>query len=425
MYNGDKFDMNNKQILYISYDGMTDPLGQSQVLPYIVGLSKFGYVFTLISCEKPDRYHNNRSIIEKICTDHQIDWSPLMYHKSPPILSTLWDVNQIQKLAYRLQEQKSYAMVHCRGYISALIGLGLKRRYGAKFLFDMRGLWADEKVDAGAWRLENPIYKFVYKFFKKKEREFFLNADYSVSLTEKGKKEILSWDYMQGQMDNIEVIPCCADMELFDCNKLEQQKIQDLKSKLRISDTDLVISYLGSIGTWYMLEEMLDFFGVLKSRWTEAKFLFVTFDEHDRIRIESQKRGLWNNIIIHPAARSEVPSVLSLSTWSIFFIRPTYSKLSSSPTKQAEIMAMGIPIICNEGIGDTDKIIEQYEAGILVRGLETNGYNSALDHLKIENYNAQKIREGAVEYFSLEKGVNLYQSIYKKLSISNSEDHKR
>ncbi len=41
-----------KQILYVSYDGMTDPLGQSQVLPYIEGLSKYGYQYTLISCEK-------------------------------------------------------------------------------------------------------------------------------------------------------------------------------------------------------------------------------------------------------------------------------------------------------------------------------------------------------------------------------------
>ena len=44
------------QVLYISYDGMTDPLGQSQVIPYIEGLSKLGYQFTLISFEKTDRF---------------------------------------------------------------------------------------------------------------------------------------------------------------------------------------------------------------------------------------------------------------------------------------------------------------------------------------------------------------------------------
>ena len=38
-------------ILYLSYDGMTDPLGQSQVLPYLAGLSKKGFRFHLISFE--------------------------------------------------------------------------------------------------------------------------------------------------------------------------------------------------------------------------------------------------------------------------------------------------------------------------------------------------------------------------------------
>ena len=44
-----------KNVLYLSYDGMTDPLGQSQVLPYIIGLSKKGYKFHLVSFEKPNR----------------------------------------------------------------------------------------------------------------------------------------------------------------------------------------------------------------------------------------------------------------------------------------------------------------------------------------------------------------------------------
>ena len=44
-----------KKVLYITYDGMTDPLGQSQVLPYLVGLSEKGYKFTILSFEKKER----------------------------------------------------------------------------------------------------------------------------------------------------------------------------------------------------------------------------------------------------------------------------------------------------------------------------------------------------------------------------------
>jgi hypothetical protein len=70
-----------KNILYISYDGMTDQLGQSQVLPYLCGLGKLGYTFTLLSCEKAEKYHQNKTVIEKICAENNIDWQPIFYTK--------------------------------------------------------------------------------------------------------------------------------------------------------------------------------------------------------------------------------------------------------------------------------------------------------------------------------------------------------
>ncbi len=54
-----------KKILFISYDGMTDPLGQSQVIPYLEGLTKYGYLFTILSCDKPKMYKENKSYVEK------------------------------------------------------------------------------------------------------------------------------------------------------------------------------------------------------------------------------------------------------------------------------------------------------------------------------------------------------------------------
>ncbi len=50
--------MKPKHILFVSYDGMTDPLGQSQVLPYIREISKSNYRYTLISFEKKNDLTN-------------------------------------------------------------------------------------------------------------------------------------------------------------------------------------------------------------------------------------------------------------------------------------------------------------------------------------------------------------------------------
>jgi hypothetical protein len=67
------------KVLYISYDGMTDPLGQSQVLPYLIGLTRYGYEFTILSFEKKDRWAANHSVIEKITNDNGIKWEPLSF----------------------------------------------------------------------------------------------------------------------------------------------------------------------------------------------------------------------------------------------------------------------------------------------------------------------------------------------------------
>jgi len=405
--------MQNK-ILYISYDGMTDPLGQSQVLPYIIGLTKLGYSFTLISCEKFDRFLKIKKDIDRICEENNIDWHPLIYHKSPPILSTLWDAYQIRRRANKLHQEKKFHLVHCRGYISALIGLRLKYKYSIKFLFDMRGLWADEKVDAGAWNLSHPIYNIVYKFFKQKEKEFFLNADQTISLTETGKNEIRSWDYMTDKSDNITVIPCCVDTVLFDYTKIEHLKIKKQREKLQISETDFILSYLGSIGTWYMLEEMLDFFAALRTKWLNAKFLFITHDEHERIKFEAERRGLKNNIIIQPSSRNELPKLLALSNLSVFFIKPTYSKKASSPTKQAEIMAMGIPLVCNAGVGDTDTLVKKYNAGYVLKSLNQNDYLALVQEINLESFSLNRLREAAIDYASLDVGIHRYSNVYKK-----------
>jgi glycosyltransferase involved in cell wall biosynthesis len=403
-----------KNILYISYDGMTDPLGQSQVLPYICGLSQKGYRYTLISCEKPERYEANRAIIEKICTENHIDWQPMMYHKNPPVLSTIWDVISLQRKSYKLHLQKKFYLTHCRGYISSLIGLSLNKKYSVPFLFDMRGFWADEKKDAGTWPLSNPLYKLVYEFFKKKEVDFIKDSAAIISLTHAGKNEMLRWD-LGISHDKINVIPCCVDTAHFNQEHVNTEKTHALKEELNIKPTDTVLSYLGSIGTWYMLDEMLDFFAQWLQKYPNSKLLFITHDEHERIMEAASKRNLSQKIIIKSAQRHEVPQILSLSQASLFFIRPTYSKMSSSPTKQGEIMAMGIPIICNTGVGDTDTIVKNYNSGALVSEFNEAGYRQAIFDFDKKNFESEILRKGAINYFDLDKGIESYFSVYKSI----------
>ena len=129
----------------------------------------------------------------------------------------------------------------------------------------MRGFWADERVEGKIWNLKNPIFRVVYNFFKKKEKDYFLNADSIVSLTYAGKKEITSWKGFEQLESKIEVIPCCADLEKFDPSKITPEQKKEVRATFNFAENDRILGYVGSIGTWYMLDEMLDFFKLLKT----------------------------------------------------------------------------------------------------------------------------------------------------------------
>ncbi len=93
-----------KNVLFISYDGMTDPLGQSQVIPYLAALTKYGYRFTILSCEKKDKYKLHKDEIENALKSLHIKWKPIPYHKNPPVLSSLYDVMMLKKTAKKLHD---------------------------------------------------------------------------------------------------------------------------------------------------------------------------------------------------------------------------------------------------------------------------------------------------------------------------------
>ncbi|MCD2425195.1 glycosyltransferase [Niabella pedocola] len=406
----------NIKILYVSHDGMTDPLGQSQVLPYIFGIAKkIKCSFYLISCEKPDRFKQQKERIETICRENGVEWFPVPYHKRPPIIATLWDLRSMRQLAVKLQKKVGFSAVHCRAHMGGTIGLYLNKKFGIPIINDIRGFWADEKVDAGAWNRSNPVYNRVYKYFKKVERDLIVKASQQICLTYKAQKEIETWPFAK-ELTNITVIPCCVDTNLFAQNNITESEKTAFRKELNIGANDTILTYLGSIGSWYMLEEMLDFFYCFQKRFPNSKFLFLTFDQHKGILDAAGKRGIAiESIILRGAQRREVPVFLSISHASVFFIRPCYSKLSSSPTKQGEIMAMGIPVICNEGVGDTDMIVRKYHSGILINEFSEKAYSEGIEELLVFKNSPEDIRKGALNYFSLEDGINKYVGLYKKV----------
>ena len=404
------------EILYLSYDGMTDPLGQSQVLPYLTGLRKKGHSISLISFEKPDLFVENEFLIRNICTTAGIEWHPLRYTKRPALVSTLFDLWQMKAKAIQIHNKKSIDIVHCRSYIAAIAGAWLKKKFKVSFIFDMRGFWPDERVDGNLWNLKKPLYKRVYSFFKHREKQFLEQADHTICLTQAAEREIHSWKHIANNPVKITVIPCCADMDHFDPLKITQGIKSNWRKTLKIAKEDRVISYVGSIGTWYMPEEMLDFFKILLDTEPKMRFLFITRDEPALVIEMARRKSIDpDRIIVYSGARNDMPALISLSDFAIFFIKPAYSKKASSPTKQAEIMRLGIPLICNDLIGDTSYVVNYYKAGIVLKEFNETSYREAINKLGSTKFDIPAIQDGAINFFNLETGIERYHKVYEEV----------
>ena len=402
--------MKEKKVVFLSYDGITDPLGQSQILPYLFGISSNkNYKITIVSFEKTKNYLQNKDFILKKLEKNNVEWIPLKYTKYPPIFSTIWDIYKLKRAVKKLKN-KGLDLIHCRSYITTLVALGFKKKFKTPFIFDMRGFYADERVDGKIWSLDNIIYKKIYNYFKSKEKEFLQSSGYTISLTETGKKEIVSWNLPN--QSKIKVIPCCTDETLF-----QKKNIQNVRNELGFNKNDFIISYVGSIGTWYMLDEMLDFFKCLKTKKPKAKFFFITKDNPQLILEKAKNKDIdISSIKIQPSSREMMPSYIGVSNFSIFFILPVFSKKASSPTKMGEIMNLGIPIICNSGVGDVDEIMGKSMPELLVKDFSNNEYDRVID-LITNNYqpNQKSIIETSHSYYSLEKGVDKYKEVYKEI----------
>lgn len=406
-----------KEVLYISYDGMTDPLGQSQVIPYLLGLSGKGHSITVLSCEKPANYPTLRQHNETRFQKAGISWEFVFYSKRPPVLSTFYDLMQLYRKAAKLARAKQFDVVHCRTILSTLIGYRLKQKFGIKLVFDIRGFWADERVEGDLWDLSNPLYKRMYNFFKRKESQYFSGADHIITLTNTAKNWIEEQTWPGGLVPPIRAIPCAVDLEHFSQAQTNAAMVEQHRQTLALQPDNFVLTYLGSLGTRYMLSDMMAFFKVLLEEVPGARFLFITRDNHESIRNLASSMGIPSDaILVIPSSYNDIPNLLALAHASIFFIKTGFSGKAVSPTKQAELLSMGIPIVCNNGIGDCDAILEGNNVGVVVRQFDDAAYRTAAKQLHaLTQKPAEDIRKVALDYFSLEAAVDNYNKVYEVL----------
>ena len=400
-------------VLYVSYDGLLEPLGESQVVNYVERLAT-EHGITLLSFEKAEDLADSArvSAMTRRLGAHDIAWLRLRYHKRPAVLSTALDIAWGALRARAVCRRRSVRIIHARGYVSSLIALAARGASRAAFLFDMRGFWIDEKVEAGHWRAGGLLYR-VAKWW---EARFFAGADAVVVLTQAGVRALPELGYDVPPSVPIKVIPTCVDLERF----RPLGRDAELVERLGLTGAR-VVGCVGTISNWYMRAEMLRYLALVARSLPHARVLMVTREDHEALRRDAVAAGIPSEqLVLVSAPFEDMPRFIRLFDVGIFFIRPVLSKRASAATKLAEFLASGVPVVINDGVGDSGSIVREGRVGLVLDSLSPVSFHAsigALQAMLADDGMWERCRDTARRLFDVESGVVEYRNLYDRLTV--------
>ena len=336
--------------LYICYQSIREPLTETQVVAYLAGLAAAGHTILLLTFEPTamraaDRHAQAARLLSK-----GIRWHWLRYHKRPTGPATAWDISMGVLYGLWLARRHKIDLYHARAHVAGLMGLILKTLTGARLLFDVRGLLAEEYADAGVWPRGGKLFRWT----KSAERWILRHADGIVVLTHRCRTLLTEWYPREIAGTPLAVIPCCVDRE-------RASRTADDVTR------PLTLAYAGKLGGLYMTSAIVQFFSFVKETVPASRFEIWTQSDPSTIEKGLQDHGLARDTLIGCASPAELLLRLgSQCDAAVSFIRPCVSKLASSPTKIPEYLAAGLPVVTNSGIGDMDEFIARENVGVTV-----------------------------------------------------------
>ncbi len=390
-------------VLYISYNGIDEPLVQSQVLNYLRGLSQRGYRFTLLTFERQAAAMADTHATRERLATLGIDWHGVRASRGWGALSSLLDVWRGMATAARLQRQRPVRVLHARSFIPAVIAWRLGRRSGLPFVNDLRGFWVDEKVYRGRLRQGG----LVYRMAKRLEARVLRASAAIVSLSDSGAKALRQFDAWQGRpLPAVTTIPTCVDTDRF-------------VMQARPHTLPRVFGNVGSLSAEYLPDRIVAYFAAALRHFPGSRLQLVSRSDPAPIRALAAQQGLPpDSVSLVALAPEQVPAAVVRFDVALSFIRPHFAKLASCPTKVGEYLAAGVPVVANAGIGDMDGLLQDGRVGYLLHDFDAASIEASFRHLQTlwgDADVASRCRDAALTHFSLREGVDRYDAIYRTL----------
>lgn len=399
-----------RRVVYISYDGMEDPLGKSQVLPYLEALAARGHRFELVSFEKPPHATDFRREVA-----HGVRSTRLRYHKTPTVPATAFDMVQGLSALSLLGLFQRTDLVHVRSYVAGALALPFVKATRRPFLFDMRGLWPEERVADGTWSETGRIYQGA----KEVEKLLVRNASAITVLTNDMAHYLRHESpYASTIKAPIQVIPTCTNLSRFTPDVAPDPDLAAVLTGHR------VLAYVGSFGKRYLSTEMARFYLAWRRVAPPARFLVISRQPPMEMQAVLDAAGVGHELVHRAAEHDQVPAFVRCAEAGVFFHPEVFANRGAAPTKMGEMLAAGLPLAGNR-IGDVEEVLTRHDAGVVLDGFDDDELTDSalrLSGLARSPGVVTRARRTAEEWFSLERGVDAYDELYQKIRWQHGFD---
>lgn len=368
----------NYDLTYVTIDSLIEGVGSSQITPLIFRLSEAGLKINLISYEK---YMPNFELLE--------------YFKS---IGVVWNfrpfgangfIGGMQRLNDLRKEIPKTNLIHARSDIPTVSGIASGE---APVLWDVRSLWADQKIIIQ----KNPLNRTLYRSYRVLES---LASHKSLGMSTLTSAVIPILEKRNKKLPLLRiVVPTAVDLNRFQMN-----------SKVPIKFGAL---FSGSYNDYYDMDLSSLFMKELRSQ--------ITVETHWARPHESTIEQLGvGETKVFSATQIEMAQIIPNYSFGVSICKldagPSLS--AAMPTKIAEFLASGRPIVVNKGLGDMDNFITEFNAGVILDAGENNLKKHATDliNLILDPETPNRCRALAEKYFSMDLGAQKYLSLYSQM----------
>jgi len=370
--------MENFDISYITIDAIAEGVGSSQITPLVTRLSQTGLKINLISYEKSKPSSELTDYFKLI----GVDWNARPFGTNG-ITAGVHRLNDLRREISRTD------LIHARSDIPAVSALASRE---APVLWDVRSLWADQKVMIQ----DNLINSRLYHSYRKLESIASHQSLGMSTLTSAVVPILLDRNKKLPALRA--VVPTAVDLDRFQLNPKMPSKVRALFS--------------GTYNDYYDLD--------LSARLMEELRSQAELEIHWARPLESSRLEIGvGETKVFPSAQSEMAQLIPNFSFgvSICKLNAGPSLTAAMPTKIAEFLACGRPIVVNKGLGDMDRFIEEFNAGVIVDGSANNLVESASKLIEIMNdiNTPLRCRALAEKYFSMDIGASTYLNLYTQM----------